>query len=282
MTAAPAGAPSEGARVALAAAFLRQRLGTERCQSLRLGIVLGSGLKDFARVLEGPVEVPFREVPHWPAPKVEGHGGALVVGKVGQTAVACLTGRVHLYEGHEPVDAVRAVRTLQSIGVPRFLLTNAAGGIGQDLSAGDLMVITDHLNLTGRSPLVGPHEPALGPRFPDQTRVYDPELRELLLRSGTGLQQGVYAGLLGPSYETPAEVRMLKALGADAVGMSTVHEAMALNAMGAKVCGLSLISNLAAGISEAPLSHAEVMDAGRKAAAALTELVAGFVRRLGP
>jgi purine-nucleoside phosphorylase len=204
----------------------------------------------------------------------------LACGTVAQTAVACLTGRVHLYEGWRPADVVRAVRTLRHLGVPNFLLTNAAGGISEDLSAGDLMVITDHLNLTGCSPLVGPHQAAFGPRFPDQSSVYSPRLRQLLQQAGARLRSGVYAGLLGPSYETPAEVRMLKTLGADAVGMSTVHEAIALNAMGAEVAGLSLISNLAAGISARPLSHDEVVAAGAQAGAALTRLVAEFCRRL--
>ena len=267
-------------RVEAAVEALRARLGEARCASLRLGIVLGSGLKDFASQLKDSVSVPFAEVPGWPVPKVEGHGGSLVVGLVGSTPVACLTGRVHLYEGWTPADVTRCVRTLRMLGVPDFLVTNAAGGIGEDLSAGDLMVITDHINLTGSTPLLGPHEPKFGPRFPDQTRVYSPELRELLLSCGQGLQQGVYAGLLGPTYETPAEVRMLRTLGADAVGMSTVHEAIALNCMGARICGLSLISNLAAGISEQPLSHAEVMEEGRKAAAALTALASEFCRKL--
>ena len=275
-------AAGEGARVAAAAAFLQQRLGAERVQSLRLGLVLGSGLKDFAKTLADPVRIPFGNVPYWPAPKVEGHGSSLVVGTIGATAVACLTGRIHLYEGHAPADVVRAVRTLRHLGVPAFLLTNAAGGIDENLSAGDLMAITDHINLTGSSPLLGPHEPAFGPRFPDQSRLWDGDLRALLLQCGSGMQQGVYAGLLGPSYETPAEVRMLKSLGADAVGMSTVHEAIALGAMGARVCGLSLISNLAAGLAEAPLSHAEVMAAGQQAAASLTALVTEFCKRLPP
>jgi purine-nucleoside phosphorylase len=179
------------------------------------------------------------------------------------------------------VEIVRAVRTLRMLGAPTFLLTNAAGGIGDDLSPGDLMVITDHLNLTGCSPLVGPHEPAFGPRFPDQTNVWTPRLRALLGACGSGLRSGVYAGLLGPSYETPAEIRMLRTLGADAVGMSTVHEAIALHAMGAEVVGLSLVSNLAAGISATPLAHDEVVAAGNQAAAALSALVTEFCRRLG-
>jgi purine-nucleoside phosphorylase len=262
-----------------ATAFLRQRLGSA-ANGLRLGLVLGSGLKDFAKQVQNATVVPFAEVPGWPKPHVEGHGGDLVVGTVGGAKVACLSGRVHLYEGWRPDEVVRAVRTLRRLAVPSFLLTNAAGGIADDMMAGDLMVLRDHLNLTGQSPLVGLHEPAFGPRFPDQTRVYSPRLSQLLQATGARLRPGVYAGLLGPSYETPAEIRMLRTLGADAVGMSTVHEAMALNAMGAEVAGLSLITNLAAGISPTPLAHDEVVAAGKQAAAQLTSLVTDFCRRL--
>lgn len=266
----------------LGAAFvLRQRLGPEVLAALRLCIVLGSGLKDFARQVRDPVTIPFAEITGFPVPKVEGHGGALVVGSVGGLRVACLTGRVHLYEGWRPAEVVRAVRTLRHLGVPDFLLTNAAGGIADDLSAGDLMLLVDHLNLTGSSPLIGAHEKEFGPRFPDQSAVYSPRLRAMLQQCGARLRPGVYAGLLGPSYETPAEVRMLKSLGADAVGMSTVHEAIALNAMGAQVVGLSLVTNLAAGLSAQPLSHDEVVAAGKQAAATLEALVAAFCRRLG-
>ena len=262
-----------------ATAFLRQRLGSA-ANGLRLGLVLGSGLKDFAKQVQNATVVPFAEVPGWPKPHVEGHGGDLVVGTVGGAKVACLSGRVHLYEGWRPDEVVRAVRTLRRLAVPSFLLTNAAGGIADDMMAGDLMVLRDHLNLTGQSPLVGLHEPAFGPRFPDQTRVYSPRLAQLLQATGARLRPGVYAGLLGPSYETPAEIRMLRTLGADAVGMSTVHEAMALNAMGAEVAGLSLITNLAAGISPVPLAHDEVVAAGKQAATQLTSLVTDFCRRL--
>lgn len=273
-------AENELALVDRAAACLRERLGAERMASLRLGLVLGSGLKEFARTVAAPIEIPFGDVPGWPQPRVEGHGGALVVGTVGGAPVACLTGRVHLYEGWRPAEVVRAVRTLRRCGVPDFLLTNAAGGIADDLSAGDLMVLTDHLNLTGTTPLLGRHEPAFGPRFPDQSHVYAPRLRAVLQQCGGRLRPGVYAGLLGPSYETPAEVRMLQSLGADAVGMSTVHEAMALNAMGAGVVGLSLVTNLAAGIADQVLSHDEVVAAGAQAATTLTDLVTEFCRRL--
>lgn len=269
---------AELARVDAAAQWLRgQSFDTD---DVKLAIVLGSGLKSFADVLDDRVEIPFGDVPEWPKPKVEGHGGSVVFGTVGGVHVACLTGRVHLYEGWQPAEVVRCVRTLCRLGIDNFLVTNAAGGMGEGLAAGDLMVITDHLNLTGQSPLIGDHEPAFGPRFPDQSNVYCTELAEHLLASGSGLKTGCYAGLLGPSYETPAEVRMLRTLGADAVGMSTVHEAMALNAMGAKVAGMSLVSNLAAGMSEQPLSHDEVIEAGKHAQAVMTQVVKEFVRRL--
>ena len=263
---------NETARLDAAVAALESlELGT-----CKLGIVLGSGLKDFGAQLGARRAVAFADVPHWPAPKVEGHGGELVVGEVGGTRVACLTGRVHLYEGWSPSEAVRAVRTLRRAGIERFLLTNAAGGLLETMQAGDLMAIEDHLNLTGSSPLLGSHEPALGPRSPDQSTVWCAELRGRLFRVDGKLQSGVYAGLLGPSYETPAEVRMLASLGAGAVGMSTVHEAIALNAMGAKLAGIALISNLAAGMSSGPLDHREVIEAGEQAAARLEGLVRGF------
>jgi purine-nucleoside phosphorylase len=175
---------------------------------------------------------------------------------------------------------VRAVRTLRHLAVPRFLLTNAAGGVAEGLAAGDLMVLQDHLNLTGASPLTGRYDPGFGPRFPDMSEVYSPALRAQLLACDPGLKQGVYAGLPGPSYETPAEVRMLRGLGADAVGMSTVHEAIALRAMGAEVCGMSLISNLAAGISDQPLSHDEVIEAGAAASRSMSAVVRAFCKGL--
>jgi purine-nucleoside phosphorylase len=274
------GALCERQRVDRAADWLRSQVGEAHASSLGLGMVLGSGLKSFVRVVESPVEIPFADVPEWPHPKVEGHGGSVVFGLIGGTRVACLTGRVHLYEGWSPNDIVRSVRTLRHLGVEQFLLTNAAGGIDPSMVAGDLMVLDDHLNMTGMSPLLGEHEPSFGPRFPDQSNVYDPGLRRALKECSADLKSGVYAGLLGPSYETPAEVRMLQTLGADAVGMSTVHEAMALNAMGAKICGMSLISNLAAGMSEQALSHDEVIEAGRQAASKMTGIVDNFCRGL--
>jgi inosine/guanosine/xanthosine phosphorylase family protein len=270
----------EGVRVGETAAFLRRELG-QRVERLRVALVLGSGLKGFAGGLQDRIELPFDAVPHWPAPKVAGHGRSLAVGRIGRVEVACLTGRVHQYEGWTPGEVVRAVRTLRVMGISTFLLTNAAGGIRDDLGAGQLMVISDHLNLTGGSPLSGPEDEVLGPRFPDQSAVYDPGLQDVLCALRPGVTRGVYAGLTGPAYETPAEIRMLKTLGADSVGMSTVHEATALNAMGAKVAGLSLIANRAAGLGGERLSHAEVIAAGQQATSLLTALVAAFCERVG-
>lgn len=269
---------SEGVRAGEAAAFLLREVGP-RARKVKVAVVLGSGLKGFAAELQDPVEVPFAAVPYWPMPRVAGHGCSLVVGRTGGRDIACLTGRVHQYEGWTPAEVVRAVRTLRVLGIATFLLTNAAGGISSDLPAGAIMVISDHLNLTGHSPLTGPEDEALGPRFPDQSAVYDPALQELLRSLRPGLQSGVYAGLPGPAYETPAEIRMLQAMGADAVGMSTVHEAVALNAMGAKVAGMSLISNRAAGLGTVRLSHAEVMAAGKAATGVLSGLVTEFCER---
>jgi len=273
-------ASNELVMVERAADWLRGKFSAADLADVRLGIVLGSGLKSFGDVLEDRREVHFEEVPGWPAPRVEGHGGSIVIGVVQGVRVACLTGRVHLYEGWQPSEVVRCVRTLRYLGVDKFLLTNAAGGIADGFAPGDLMVLSDHLNLTGQSPLVGEHEPAFGPRFTDQSNVYSRRLSGELLACHEGLKTGCYAGLLGPSYETPAEVRMLKTLGADAVGMSTVHEAMALNAMGAEVVGMSLISNLAAGLSAQALTHDEVIETGRAAAQTMTQIVGQFCRRM--
>ena len=239
-------------------------------------LVLGSGFKGFPAEIQDALAIPFGDVPNWPTPGVQGHGGSVIFGSVGGVAIACLTGRAHIYEGWEPDEVVRPVRTLRRMGASIFLLTNAAGGIGEHLRAGDVMVIEDHLNLMAASPLIGVHEEDLGPRFPDQSRVWDLALRAVLHAADPDLKRGVYAGLLGPSYETPAEIRMLKRLGADAVGMSTVPEAIALNAMGARIAGLSLISNLAAGISDTPLSHDEVLAAGRAAQTRVTKLLVAF------
>jgi purine-nucleoside phosphorylase len=260
---------------------IRKRVAIEP----RVGVVLGSGLGDFADTLAELVKIPYTDLPHMPTSGVIGHEGNLCFGFVAGVPVVCMQGRVHLYEGH-PVDrVVQGVRTMARMGVRSVLLTNAAGGLEPTWSAGDLMVVTDHLNLTGTSPLVGSNDDALGPRFPDMSAAYDPLLRAALLEVAVAanieLRQGIYAGLLGPSYETPAEVRMVRALGAQAVGMSTVLEVLALRHMGVRVGALSCITNLAAGISAHALDHAEVEAVARSRHEALAALLGGWIARAG-
>jgi purine-nucleoside phosphorylase len=253
--------------------------------SPRVGIVLGSGLGAFADTLEGLVKIPYGDLPHMATPGVVGHPGNLCFGHASGVPVVCMQGRVHLYEGH-PVDrVVQGVRVMAKLGVRSVLITNAAGGLVPTWSPGDLMVITDHINLTGTSPLVGPNDDAVGPRFPEMSTAYDKGLRAALLdvarESGIALREGVYAAMLGPQYETPAEIRMLRALGADAVGMSTVTEVIALRHMDVRVGGLSCITNLAAGVGTTPLDHAEVEATARSRKAALTTLLTGWIARAG-
>ncbi len=249
-----------------------------------LGVVLGSGLGPAADLLEDAVDVPFGELPHFHVPTVDGHGGTVRVGTLEGSTVVMLRGRVHAYEGHPMADVVHGVRTLVAAGARAILLTNAAGGVRPDLPVGGLMVIEDHLNLSGQNPLVGTESTALGPRFPDMTRAWDRRLTAALLQAaeaaGVPVKKGVYAGLLGPSYETPAEVRMVAVLGGDAVGMSTVAEALAIVQMGCRVAGMSVISNKAAGTGhpDEVLEHAHVADvaagAGLRVARVLRALLA--------
>jgi purine-nucleoside phosphorylase len=251
----------------------------------RVGLVLGSGLGDFAETLDRLVKIPYRDLPHMAAPEVVGHAGNFCFGEVKGTPVVCMQGRVHLYEGH-PVDkVVHGVRTMARLGARRVLLTNAAGGLEPAWAAGDLMVVSDHLNLTGASPLVGPEDESIGPRFPDMTEAYDSALRAWLHEAGkaagVALREGVYAAVLGPQYETPAEVRMIRGLGAQAVGMSTVHEVIALRHMGVRVAALSCITNLAAGIGGRALDHAEVEATARSRRADLVALITGWIARAG-
>jgi purine-nucleoside phosphorylase len=225
-------------------------------------IVLGSGLSDYAQSLPGAVELRYETIPGFPVPQVAGHGGSLFSVPVGDKALLVFAGRVHAYEGWDMEDVVFGVRTAVATGAGRVLLTNAAGGVNEGFAPGDLVVLSDHLNLTGRNPLTGPNDDRLGPRFPDMTEVYSPQLRARLgaifMMRSIPRKEGVYAWFLGPTYETPAEVQMAKRLGADLVGMSTVPEAIALRHMGAQVAAISLVTNLAAGISPTPLSHDEV------------------------
>ncbi len=241
-----------------AAAVVRSRRPT----APTLGVVLGSGLGAFGDTLADLHKVPYADIPGMPVSRVIGHAGNLCLGRVGQVEIACMQGRVHLYEGHDPERVVFGVRLLARLGCKAVLLTNAAGGIHPGFSPGDLMLIVDHINLTGRNPLCGDNDESLGPRFPDMTEAYDRRLREVARSAaraeGISLLEGVYLANLGPCYETPAEVRMARALGADAVGMSTVPEVIALRHMRVPVAAISCITNLAAGISPTPLDHKEV------------------------
>lgn len=250
-----------------------------------VGLVLGSGLGGHADSLDGPRKIPYDHIPGMPGAGVEGHAGKLVIGSTGGVPVVAMQGRAHLYEGHSASDVVFGVRLMVGLGARTVVVTNAAGGIRPGLAPGDLMAISDHLNLTGRNCLAGPHEPDLGPRFVDMTSPYDQELRRharaVAAEAGFELGEGVYAGLLGPSYETPAEIRMLRTLGADAVGMSTVLEVIAARHMGARVLGLSCITNLAAGLGADELSHEEVKATAERTRGRFEGLLAGVLERLG-
>ena len=257
---------------------VRERLGG---LTPRVGVVLGSGLAGLADVVEGPSVIPYADIPGMPQPTVPGHRGEFVAGRLAGIPVILQRGRLHLYEGHSAETAVFPVRLMAALGIEVLVVTNAAGGIRPDVRPPALMLISDHLNLTGRSPLVGPVRDG-EQRFPDMSAAYDPALRararEVARAAGVTVHEGVYAGLLGPSFETPAEIRMLATLGAHAVGMSTVLEVIAARARGVRVLGISTITNLAAGITDQPLNHEEVLEAGRAVARDLEALVRGVVR----
>jgi len=246
-------------------------------------IILGSGLGGLAERIVNPIEIPFAEVPGFPSATVVGHAGKLIGGILGGRTIVALAGRFHMYEGHDAALAGFPVRVLHALGTPTLFVSNAAGGIRRTFKAGDLMLIRDHLNLMFRNPLIGAQEPG-DTRFPDMSSPYDDalcaRLREHAAQLGIQLQEGVYAGLLGPTYETPAEVRMLAALGADAVGMSTVPEVVVARAIGMRVAGVSCITNLASGISVNPLSHAEVIETTTRVASQFESLVERFVAGL--
>lgn len=248
-----------------------------------MGIVLGSGLSDVRRRLDVTFKVPYADVPGMAEVTVAGHEGALYFGRLSGVPVVCASGRVHLYEGHPPAAVVHTVRIMATLGIEVAILTNAAGGIRRDLGPGSLMLIADHLNLTGKSPLLGQN--ARGPRFPDMSEAYDRALRTLAqrvaLQQNISLTSGVYAGVLGPSYETPAEIDMLERLGASAVGMSTVLETLALRHLGVRVLGLSCVTNHAAGRSLATLDHREVAEVALRSSAAFSGLLEGVVAELG-
>jgi purine-nucleoside phosphorylase len=248
----------------------------------RLGLIFGSGLGDLADAIADATAIPFGELPGWPPASAPGHAGRLLLGNLEGLPVCCLQGRLHLYEGLSPRLVVEPALLMGRLGALAVLLTNAAGGIREAYPAGSLMLITDHLNLTGEHPLLGPNDDELGERFPDLVDAWSPRLRDLMRRAaqeeGIRLEEGVYAGLTGPSYETPAEVRMLRALGADAVGMSTVLEAIAARWAGIEICGVSLVTNPGAGVTGEPLTHEEVLAAAQAAGPQFEALIRRFVR----
>jgi xanthosine phosphorylase len=250
----------------------------------RVGLILGSGLGALADAVEDAVALAYADLPGFPRPTVEGHDGRLVLGRLEGLPVACLQGRVHLYEG-VPASAVNVpVRTLKALGCEILILTNASGSLRTEIPAGAIALIADHINLQGQNPLVGANDAAIGQRFPDLSEVYDPALREQLARIAKGLRielaSGVYLAVLGPSFETPAEIRAFRALGADLVGMSTVPEAISARHAGLRVVGLSVVTNLAAGLADGPLSHEETLGQASAAAAKLAKLLRAFCREL--
>lgn len=264
-----------------ATAAVRQRVGEG---SFTLGVIAGSGLGSLGDLVEDAVAIPYSDIPHMPVPKVVGHAGKLVCGTLEGEPIAVLSGRSHFYEGYPMSQCVFGARLLGRLGVPGVLLTNAAGGIPPWFAPGTLCRIVDHLNLMGDNPLKGPNIEALGPRFPDMSKVYCPQWGGLLdaaaSAAGVALEHGVYAALSGPSYETPAEIRMLRTLGAHCVGMSTVPEAIALRHMGVRVAGISVVTNHAAGVVERLLDHSEVKDVATEVGPRLLRIVRGFVRSL--
>lgn len=257
-------AADDYSRAEEAAAFLRAKTKLRP----KLALVLGSGLGSFADRLEGAVKVPYHEIPHFPRSTAEGHAGQLVIGTLAHAAVVCMQGRVHLYEGYTAREATFPVRVFGRMGIKAMILTNAGGGINESYTQGCLVVLKDHLNLQGANPLTGVNEERFGPRFLDMTQAYFRPYRQLAMEAGKRLGldifEGVYAALPGPSYETPAEIRMLRTLGADVVGMSTVSEVIAARHMNIRVLAISCVTNLAAGMLDQPLSHAEVLETGER------------------
>ncbi|HEY5403822.1 MAG TPA: purine-nucleoside phosphorylase [Pyrinomonadaceae bacterium] len=253
-------------------------------ESPRVAVVLGSGLGGFADDFEDAVGIPYEDIPGFSRSTAQGHAGKLVVGKIDQVPLLAMQGRVHFYEGYSLEQVTFPIRTFKLLGIKTLILTNAAGGINVQLSQGALMVLSDHLNLMGDNPLRGPNDDRFGPRFPDLTSAYSPELQEIVIEEARALsvevRRGIYAALAGPSYETPAEIHLLRNLGADAVGMSTVPEVIVARQMGIEVLGISCITNMAAGISDEPISHEDVMATGDRVKETLTQLLRKVVGRV--
>ena len=261
-------------------AFLKEKLQT----TPEIGLILGSGLGVMAEGITDKAVIPYGDIPNFPVSTVEGHVGQLVVGKLAGKTVIAMQGRFHFYEGY-PMDTVTyPILVMHQLGVKTLIVTNAAGGINEKFKPADLMLITDHINLTGTNPLIGPNHTTLGPRFPDMNEAYNKQLRQLARRvakdQGLSLQEGVYSGLTGPTYETPAEVRYLRAIGADATGMSTVPEVIIANYLGIKILGISCITNMAAGMLDQPLSHQEVMEVGIQVRDKFARLIKGIIQEV--
>jgi purine-nucleoside phosphorylase len=253
-------------------------------QEPRVAVVLGSGLGGFADDFEDAVTIPYEDIPGFVRSTAQGHAGRLVVGRIDQVPILAMQGRVHYYEGYSMEEVTFAIRTFKLLGIKTLLLTNAAGGINVQLSQGALMVISDHLNLMGVNPLRGANDERFGPRFPDMSAVYSPALQEIVVEEaralGIELRRGIYAALSGPNYETPSEIHLLRNCGADAVGMSTVPEAIVARQMDMEVLGISCITNMAAGISDEPINHDEVMETGNRVRSTFTQLLRRVVSRL--
>ncbi|OMF30737.1 purine-nucleoside phosphorylase [Paenibacillus peoriae] len=263
-----------------AADYIRAKSGIRP----EIGLILGSGLGILADLIQDGFSIPYQDIPHFPVSTVEGHEGELLLGTIEGRAVVMMKGRFHMYEGYGPQLTAFPVRVMKQLGIQSLLVTNAAGGVNTSYEAGDLMVISDHLNLTGQNPLIGPNDAGLGVRFPDMSEAYSRRLREIAKQTanqqGFSLQEGVYAGLLGPNYETPAEIVMLRTLGADAVGMSTVSEVIVARHAGIEVLGFSCITNMAAGILDQPLSHGEVMETAEKVREQFLKLVLAIIPQM--
>ena len=249
-----------------------------------IGIILGSGLGALTDAMDGANVILYEQIPHFPVPTVSGHAGELWIGEIAGKPTVLMKGRFHLYEGYSPATVAFPIRVMKAIGVRTIVVTNAAGGVNDEFRPGDLMLIRDHINFMFRNPLIGPNDPELGPRFPDMSEPYSASLREIARQTATELgirlREGVYCGMLGPTYETPAEIRMLRAIGADAVGMSTVPEVIAARHVGLHVLGISCISNMAAGITAQPLSHAEVIETAERVKKTFMQLITGVVAKL--
>ena len=263
-----------------AADYIRQKTSLQP----RLGLVLGSGLGAFADELTDRAYLPYSGIPHFPISSAEGHAGNLVIGEVADIPVAAMQGRVHYYEGHPMARVAFPMRVFWRLGIKGVLLTNAAGGIAPSLKQGGLVVLSDHINLQGTNPLIGPNDARFGPRFPDMTEAYAKNWRRLAVAEGKAvgidIQEGVYAAVPGPSYETPAEIRFLRTIGADVVGMSTVAEVIAARHCGMKVLAISVVTNMAAGILDQPINHAEVLETGHRIRGQFSELLRRLIPKL--